>query len=189
MSYIVAKNIDNDKWDDVINWMRNWKSLGIKGILISNDLSKVSKASELGFEIVVPNKEHSDIRDDYLAIVSKLDKKTRCLYVNDFIIRSSLPEDVDVTCSSSTEKDIYNFISPIRSLTDRVKAYDQLETILNKYSHFFSLNPFILGTWEFWNEFSSLGNYVSDRNYFDKYSNDLFFNLYISLTSNTIKIN
>ncbi len=159
--------------------MRKAKLAGFSGFVLGNSLPEDAsrKATEFGFSLKQTN-------DNYLPVLaSSLLVDQRCCLVRSNVKLGGSKVRLE-------NRDLFDFVSPIRNLYDRAKAAKQIqERILTPYKGVFSTD-IVSGTGEFWNGLSSFHSYLLDRKYLDQQAafDGLIFNLYAAINDLTWEI-
>jgi hypothetical protein len=182
MSYFVSTCFDQKSWN--LNWIRQAKSEGLKGFIIGDDLSHdlIKKSNDLGFDVIPIE------RDKHFTLAKFLKKDQFCLFTkSDIMPVSGLSVDSDFSCNRK-QLNLLDYLYCIKNLQKRADSFKIIQEKIQNAEGVFS-SELILGSWKFWNGFSSFQNYMYDKDIFDLtiINEDLILNLYLALSESITK--
>lgn len=182
---IITTYLNSENWESCgLTWLRKVKSLLVKTekykcIIMTNSLKPdaESKIKELGFEFIPYNIKYNDQRDILSWIVENINDS--CLLVKPDVVQIDLLNaHFDFAVSDKQVADIYEFVSPIKSLNHRVEAIKKLKHLQDAF-----VKPNCLfGSRDFWIAYSGFVNLMHDKNFVDYNEPTLFLNLFTALT-------
>lgn len=191
---IITTFLNSENWDKFgSNWLRKTKSLivkhkdqDLKCLVLTNSLEKDAqqKIDELGFESISYNQKHKDDRDILSVLVENLKPNDYCQFVKpNFSQIDLLPRNSDFNFSETQKTNVYEFVSPIQNLKNRVKAIERLKVF---EGNFINTNS-IVGSRDFWIAYNGFVNLIHDKKYVDYHESTLFLNLFVALTPSFTK--
>jgi hypothetical protein len=188
MSYVVATSFNLESWDKYgLNWLRQAKSCSLNGYIIGVDISEqaIKKIQELEF-VYLPMEEKHRVRGDVFTTLAKnLPREKRCLWTNPYILpKPNIETKADLLCGTE-DVSAESLTVSVYNLYDRAAMIESLnEKIKSEHKAFLS-SEYMLGTYDFWNGFSSCQNYLYDKEYLDTtiFADDLILNFFVAFAN------